>query len=90
MSLSRVFAESCTSGHLPASSGEGTKIPRRSPKSLSKFGRVARALWPRKTAAELAFRARVTERAAKFWLCGDRAPSADAIGAVIAEMLDRA
>lgn len=34
------------------------------------FMRLARVLWPRKTAAELAFRTGATERAAEFWLAG--------------------
>jgi hypothetical protein len=65
----------------------GTKVPRRSPKTRN-FGKVARALWPRKTSAELAYRAHVTERAAKYWLAGKREPSAAAIAAVVAEMLN--
>lgn len=77
--------ESQSTGGTRAIEKQGTRVPIRSPKS--KFGRVARALWPRKTAAELAFRAGVTERAAKFWLAGDRAPSADAVRVVIDEML---
>lgn len=80
------MSESCTALALDASQEQGTKIPRCSPKTC-KFGRVARSLWPRKTAAELAFRAHVTERAAKFWLSGERAPSAAAVSAVITEML---
>lgn len=52
-----------------------------------KFGLVARALWPKKTAAELAARSGVTQRAAEFWIAGHREPSARAIAAVIAEML---
>lgn len=37
--------------------------------------RVARSLWPRKTAAELAYRTGVSERAAEFWLAGKYAIS---------------
>jgi hypothetical protein len=73
---------------VEAIDNEGTLVPRCSPKSSRKFGVVARALWPRKTAAELAFRTRTTERAAKYWLSGDRKPSAVAIAAVVAELLD--
>lgn len=51
-----------------------------------KFGAVARVIWPRKTAAELALRAGVTERAAKYWLAGKRRPSVDAIRALIGEL----
>jgi hypothetical protein len=70
---------------LPASSDGGTRGNRRSPKS---FGKVARALWPNKTAAELAYRARVTERAAKYWLAGKRKPSMAAVSAIVAEIME--
>lgn len=53
------------------------------------FAIAARALWPRKTAAELAFRSHVTERAAKFWLSGKREPSHDALMAMLEEMRPR-
>lgn len=78
--------ESVSTNNIRTIGLQGTKIPTRSPK-IGKFGKVARALWPHKTAAELAFRAQVTERAAKYWLSGDREPSASAIAAVVAEML---
>lgn len=39
------------------------------------FMRLARSLWPRKTAAELAYRTGVSERAAEFWLAGKYAIS---------------
>lgn len=72
---------------VAAIDNEGTIVPRRERQFTRKFGSVAKALWPRKTAAELAYRARVTERAAKYWISGDREPSAAAIAAVVAEML---
>lgn len=50
---------------------------------------AARALWPRKTAAHLAAGARVTERAAKFWLSGQREPSAEAFKAVLDRIMAR-
>lgn len=53
-----------------------------------KFGVVARALWPRKTAAEIAAKTGVTQRAAEHWLAGTRRPSAMAVAAVVAEILD--
>lgn len=52
-----------------------------------KFGRVAKALWPHKTAAHLAAKANVTERAAEYWIAGQREPSAIAVQAVLNEML---
>jgi len=45
-------------------------------------------LWPRKTAAHLAARADAGERAAKYWISGERRPSAKAVAAVVDEMLD--
>lgn len=67
---------------MPASAQACPDVP---PK---KFGAVARVLWPRKTATELAFRAGISERAAKYYLSGDRDPSRAAIAAVIAAMLE--
>lgn len=52
-----------------------------------KFGAVARALWPRKTAAHLAAKARVSERQAKNWLAGEHEPSARAVQAIVNEIL---
>lgn len=53
------------------------------------FAVAARALWPNKTAAHLAAGAGVTERAAKFWLAGQRDPSAEAFKAVLDEIMAR-
>ena len=50
---------------------------------------VARLLWPTKTAAHVAAVAGCTERAAQFYLAGDRDWSGDAIAAVVAEILRR-
>jgi len=47
------------------------------------FCRVARAIWPRKTAACLAAAAGVTERTATNWLAGVHEPSAAALVALI-------
>lgn len=68
---------------------QGTTVPGCSPQFRNGFAIAARALWPRKTAAELAFRANVSERAAKFWLSGERDPSHDALMAVLDEMRPR-
>jgi hypothetical protein len=70
----------------PSNRKEGTVGNKDSP---SRFSVAARALWPRKTAAELAFRAKVTERAAKFWLSGHRDPSLDAIMVIVNEIRGR-
>lgn len=47
------------------------------------FGRAAKAVWPAKTAAEVAARCGVTVRAAEHWLAGTRQPSARAAAALI-------
>lgn len=51
-----------------------------------KFARAARAIWPHKTAAHLAAAAHVSERAAEYWLAGQREPSARAIRAIVDEI----
>ncbi len=66
---------------------QSTKISRKAFRSPEKnFGRIARALWPRKTAAEIATRAGVTPRTAELWLAGHE-PSARAVLAVLNEVL---
>ena len=57
--------------------------------SDQKFGKVARALWPKKTADQLAYRCGVSKRTAEHWIYGDREPSAIAVLAVNSEMLNR-
>jgi len=74
---------------LPSSSERGTHVPNCSPKFRNGFAIAARALWPRKTAAELAYRANVSERAAKFWLSGKREPSVDAVMVIVQEIRPR-
>jgi hypothetical protein len=81
--------ESSQPAALPSSSEQGTHVPKCSPDSRNGFAIAARALWPRKTAAELAFRAKVSERAAKFWLSGERDPSFDAILVIVNEIRGR-
>jgi hypothetical protein len=53
-----------------------------------KFGTIVRALWPDKPALNLAQRIGCTERAAQFYIDGQRKISAHALGVVIAEMLE--
>jgi hypothetical protein len=50
---------------------------------------VARLLWSTKTAANIAAAAKCSERAAQFYLSGQRDWSADAMAAVILEVLKR-
>jgi hypothetical protein len=83
------MSESSGRTALPSSSEQGTLGNRCSPKTRTDFALVARALWPRKTAAELAFRAGVSERAAKFWLSGKRDPSHDALMVILDKISGR-
>jgi len=83
------MGESSGRATLSSSSERGTSVPKCSPKSRTDFAIVARALWPRKTAAELAFRAGVSERAAKFWLSGERDPSHDALMVILDKISGR-
>jgi hypothetical protein len=50
---------------------------------------VARTLWPAKTAAHIAAAAGCTERAAEFYLAGDREWSGVALAAIVSEILKR-
>lgn len=50
---------------------------------------VARTLWPAKTAAHVAAAAGCSERAAEFYLAGDRDWSGDALAAIVSEILRR-
>jgi len=67
---------------------QGTVGNVRSP-GFPRYAVAARALWPRKTAAHLASRAKVTERAAKFWLSGQRQPSLEAVMVIVNEIRGR-
>lgn len=51
-----------------------------------KFPGVARALWPKKTAAEWAAKAGVKERMAKYWLSGSKPVSDSGKLAIIREL----
>lgn len=53
------------------------------------FGAVAKTVWPRKTAHELAFICKVSERTASYWLSGECDPSPDAFLAIFSEMRRR-
>lgn len=65
-----------------------TRVPR-GEHPFPSFPVAARALWPRKTAAHIAALAGVSERAAKFWLSGDREPSPEAFKAVFDKIMSR-
>jgi hypothetical protein len=68
---------------------KGTIVPRGSLQRFSPFGKAAKGLWPTDTAAELARRAGVTKRAAKYWLYGQRDPSALAVAVILNEITPR-
>lgn len=53
-----------------------------------KFGTVVRALWPDKTALNLAQRINCTERGAQYLIDGQRKVTARAIAVIITELLD--
>lgn len=82
------MGESRMEGRFSASAKRGTGIPHGERSFPRKLTVCARALWPHKTAAHLAARAGCSERAAKFYLAGDREWSGAAISAVIAEILE--
>jgi hypothetical protein len=50
---------------------------------------VARMLWPHKTAANIAAAAGCSERAAIYYLAGEREWSGNALAAIVAEILRR-
>jgi hypothetical protein len=83
--------ESISEASEPSKRKQGTVGNIRSPdiSAEPRFAVAVRALWPHKTAAELAFRAKVSERAAKFWLSGDRDPSFDVLMVVLEEIRGR-
>jgi hypothetical protein len=70
-----------------AATGFGTPIGQGADQSVpSAFAVAARALFPHKTAVELAARAGVTERAARRWLTGKREPPIVAIAILFDEI----
>jgi hypothetical protein len=76
---------------MPASESK-----RRSPSTTSversfkknNFGTIVRALWPDKPALNLSQRIGCSERAAQFYIDGERKPSARAVLAIVGEALD--
>ena len=54
------------------------------------FGRVCKAIWPFKTAEELASRVGCAVRTAAYEISGEREPSARSLTVVIVEMTKRA
>jgi hypothetical protein len=54
----------------------------------NKFGTIVQALWPTKPALNLAQRIGCSERAAQFYIDGERKPSAKAIHVIVGELLE--
>lgn len=52
----------------------------------TKFGLVCKALWPIKTAEELAFRVGCTIRTAAYEISGERHPSVQSLAVIVAEI----
>jgi hypothetical protein len=65
----------------------GSRPVQKKPKS-NNFGRVARALWPKNTATNLAQRIGSSERGAQYLIDGERKVTARAIAVIVAEILD--
>ena len=61
----------------------GISVPGGAQSCPRMFGPVAKLLWPKKTAAEIACLTHVSERTAKYWLAGEREPSRAALLAVL-------
>ena len=57
--------------------------------SPKKFGIVAKALWPFKTAAHIATIAKTSERVAARWLSGEHEPPGCVLAAIIVEITRR-
>lgn len=52
----------------------------------NQFGTLVRALWPNKPAINLAQRIGCTERAAQFYIDGDRKPNAACVAIIVNEI----
>jgi hypothetical protein len=55
----------------------------------TKFGRIAKIIWPFKTAQCLADIGRTTTRSAERWLSGEHEPPASVVAALLVEVLKR-
>lgn len=68
---------------------EGIVLPPKEENFPLMFGRVARAIWPHKTAFVLAELANVSDRAAKDWLSGKTPPPAWVVANMFIEVTRR-
>jgi hypothetical protein len=66
--------------------GEADHMPRKTQRANSKFGAVAKVIWPHKTAAHVAAIARTNERTAARWLSGEFPPPYSVIEATMHEI----
>jgi len=81
------------------SSAKAVRLPRRTfrtivptrklPEQFSLFGRVCLQIWPDKPVTALAQEIGCTERAASFYITGERMPSHEAIMAVVDQLRPR-
>lgn len=71
----------CTTamGSVKSSLAEGFGDSRIGIRTIDAVMRVAQRLWPRKTAAELAVRANVSQRSCEFWISSKHNISGDAL-----------
>lgn len=72
-------SEAAIGGKANADTGALVGIDRQGRRQISAVMRVARSLWPRKTAHELAERTGVTLRQAERWLTGNYGISSEAL-----------
>lgn len=73
---------------MPRVSSGSAEPSKASKEQTCKFGTIVQALWPTKPALRLSQKLGCTERAAQFYIDGDRKPSARAIAVIVNEMLD--
>jgi hypothetical protein len=74
---------------LPRRTFRTTVPTRKLPEQFSLFGRVCLQIWPDKPITALAQEAGCSERAATFYITGERAPSHEALMAVLEQLRPR-
>ena len=83
------------SANIPFGLASAREISRRGPSPTDdyvapgKFGRIAKIVWPFKTAAILADIGKTTTRSAERWLSGEHEPPASIVAAMLVEILKR-
>lgn len=76
-----------TSAYAASSPKERLFKQRRFGQPANSFGTIVRALWPDKPALNLAQRLGCTERAAQFYIDGERKVTARAVLVIVSEMV---